>query len=79
MGECQDLARMPEFVLFYIYVTVQYNMRKKNRPRKKIAPAKKIAPLFSHIYRYLPKGLEVFSLQLLSSFMFGLQDLEKKL
>jgi hypothetical protein len=40
--------------------------------------AKKIAPLFGRIYRYVPKGIEVFSLQVLSSFMFGLQDLEKK-
>jgi hypothetical protein len=47
-------------------------------PAIKNAPVNKNAPLFSSIYRYVPKGLEVFSFQVLSSFMFGLQDLEKK-
>jgi hypothetical protein len=58
---------------YHIVDMTNYSMRKK------ISPAKNIAPLFSRIYRYVPKGLEVFSLQVLSSFMFGLQDLEKKI
>jgi hypothetical protein len=55
------------------------NFRSNTVPVIKNAPVNKNGPLFSSIYRYVPKGLEVFSLQILSSFMFGLQDLEKNL
>jgi hypothetical protein len=45
----------------------------------KNAPVNKNAPLFSSIYRYVPKAVKVFSsLIISSSFVLGLQELEKK-